>query len=65
LNEEQFRDNIAAVGLKLTADELDLLNQASRPSYIYPYWHQHNFAQERFSAADWVLHNSYADLGLV
>lgn len=65
LSETQFRDNIAAVDLKLTADELDSLNKVSRPAYIYPYWHQHNFASERFSAADWALHENYTDLDMV
>ena len=65
LSEEQFRDNIAAVDLKLSAEELERLNQVSRPAYIYPYWHQHNFAKERFSAGDWALHASYEDLGRV
>ena len=65
LSEEQFRDNIAAVSLKLSAEELERLNQVSRPPYIYPYWHQHNFAKERFSAGDWALHASYEDLGRV
>lgn len=65
LSESQFRENIAAVDLKLTAEELDTLNHVSRPAYIYPYWHQHNFAHDRFSPADWALHDNYRDLGLV
>ena len=65
LSESQFRENIAATDLALTEAELNVLNQASRPPYIYPYWHQHNFAQDRFSPADWALHNSYRDLGMV
>ena len=65
LTESQFRENIAAADLKLTQEELNTLNQVSRPPYIYPYWHQHNFAQDRFSAADWALHDSYKDLELV
>jgi len=65
LSEAQFRDNIAAVDLKLTAEELDILNKVSRPAYLYPYWHQHNFAKDRFSPADLALHDSYSDLGLV
>ena len=64
-SEQQFRDNIAAVEIKLTPDELDRLNSVSRLPYIYPYWHQHNFARGRFSQADWALHASYEDLGLV
>ena len=65
LSEAQFRDNIAAVDLKLTQEELDTLNRVSGPAYLYPYWHQHNFAKDRFSAADLALHDSYSDLGLV
>ena len=65
LTEQHFRDNIAAVELKLTAEELESLNEVSRAAYIYPYWHQHNFASERFSAADWALHDSYRTLGLI
>ena len=65
LNEAQFRENIAAAELKLTTDELEKLNQVSRPPYLYPYWHQHNFASDRFCDADRALHDSYRDLGMV
>jgi aryl-alcohol dehydrogenase-like predicted oxidoreductase len=57
--EAQFLDNFGAVGLTLTAEELDRLNQVSRLPLIYPYWHQGNFVTDRFSAADWALHGSY------
>ena len=65
LSEQHFRDNIAAVDLKLTAEELDRLNAVSRLPYIYPYWHQHNFAKDRFCAGDWALHQDYEDLGKI
>ncbi len=39
LSEKHFKDNIAAVDLKLTAEELERLNAVSRLAYIYPYWH--------------------------
>lgn len=52
----QFRDNFAALNLQLTVQDLERLNTVSRPPYIYPYWHQGNFARDRFSAADWALH---------
>ena len=65
LSEQHFRENIAAADLTLTAEELERLNAVSRLAYIYPYWHQHNFARDRFSAADWALHQSYEDLGKV
>ena len=64
-SEQQFKDNIAAVDLKLTEGELDRLNAVSRLPYLYPYWHQHNFARSRFSPGDWALHGSYEDLGMV
>ncbi len=60
--EAQFRDNIAAADLKLTADERKTLDEVSALPMIYPYWHQGQFARDRFSEADWALHrgNPYA-----
>jgi aryl-alcohol dehydrogenase-like predicted oxidoreductase len=58
-NEAQFLDNFAAVELKLTDEDLARLNEVSRMPYIYPYWHQGNFATGRFSKADWALHRDY------
>jgi aryl-alcohol dehydrogenase-like predicted oxidoreductase len=60
-NEDQFRANFRAVDLTLTADELQRLNDVSRLPLLYPYWHQHNFARGRFSAADQALHADYPD----
>ncbi|MGQ0565886.1 MAG: aldo/keto reductase [Gemmobacter sp.] len=57
--EAQFLDNFGAVGLVLTPEEQARLNEVSRLPLIYPYWHQGNFATDRFSAADWALHGSY------
>ncbi|MFN5826945.1 MAG: aldo/keto reductase [Rhodobacterales bacterium] len=53
----QFADNIAAVSLRLTAEELGRLNTVSRPPLIYPYWHQGQFAVDRFSEADHATHD--------
>jgi aryl-alcohol dehydrogenase-like predicted oxidoreductase len=64
-SEQQFKDNIAAVDIKLTQEELYRLNAVSRLPYLYPYWHQHNFARGRFSAGDWALHESYEDLDMI
>ncbi len=58
-NEAQFIDNFKAVDLKLTPEDLSRLNEVSRVPYIYPYWHQGNFATARFSEADWALHRDY------
>lgn len=54
-NEAQFRDNIAAVELKLTDAERGRLDEVSRPPLLYPYWHQQWTASGRFGAADMVL----------
>lgn len=53
--EDQFRDNIAAASLKLTAEERQRLDEVSRPPVLYPYWHQYNTARDRFGAADRVI----------
>lgn len=57
-NAAQFRDNIGAVSLKLTAEERKRLDDVSAIPLIYPYWHQGNFARDRFSPGDWALHAS-------
>ena len=58
--EAQFRDNFAAVSLKLTAEEIARLTDVSTIPLIYPYWHQRNFATDRFSPADLALHQDFA-----
>ncbi|MDQ0395492.1 aldo/keto reductase [Labrys monachus] len=55
-NEEQFEQNFRAVGLKLTAEERGRLDEVSAIPMIYPYWHQQNFARDRFGAGDRALH---------
>lgn len=55
-NAAQFADNIAAVSLHLRDEDLARLDAVSKPPLIYPYWHQGQFARDRFSAADWALH---------
>lgn len=59
-NEAQFLDNFGAVSLRLTASEMARLNAVSRVPLVYPYWHQRNFATDRFCEADWALHRDYA-----
>jgi len=61
-SEAHFKDNIAAVDLQLTDAERVALDQVSAIPMIYPYWHQGQFARDRFGAADWALHsgNPYA-----
>ncbi|MCR9088414.1 MAG: aldo/keto reductase [Rhodobacteraceae bacterium] len=59
--EAQFAENLRAVDLTLTEDDLARLNDVSRLPLIYPYWHQHNFARSRFTQADQALHADYPD----
>ena len=50
--EEQLSDNLAAVDLELTAEEIVRIEQVSRPPLPYPLWHQAASASERLSPAD-------------
>ena len=44
-NEAQLRDNLGALGWSLTAEQMALLDNASRTPKIYPYWHQASFTR--------------------
>ena len=55
-NEAQLKDNLAAVSLKLTAEDLKKLEDVSALPLIYPYWHQFNSASNRLGPADMPLH---------
>ena len=44
-NEQQLRDNIAAVGWNLTAEQVAKLDAATKRTPIYPYWHQRGFRE--------------------
>jgi len=44
-NEEQLRQNLGAVGWNLTPAQVAKLDAASAVTPIYPYWHQHQFAE--------------------
>ena len=39
-NEEQLKQNLAAVGWNLTVEQVKKLDAASEVDPIYPYWHQ-------------------------
>jgi len=54
--EEQLIDNLGAVDVELSADEVDALDEISAPEFIYPHWHQSKAVGDRWSAADLVLH---------
>ncbi len=59
--EEQLTDNLAAVDLVLTEDEIARLTQVSQVPLLYPYWHQAANARDRLSDADRVLLAPFLD----
>ena len=44
-NEAQLRDNLGAVGWRLTPEQIARLDAASERPKTYPYWHQAQFAE--------------------
>ncbi len=44
-NEEQLKQNLAAVGWALTPDQVARLDRATDSTPIYPYWHQRQFTE--------------------
>jgi len=44
-NEEQLKQNLAAAGWNLTAEQVAKLDAASDVTPIYPYWHQRQFTE--------------------
>ena len=42
-NEEQLKQNLGAVGWKLTVEQVKKLDEASQVFPAYPYWHQRQF----------------------
>ena len=44
-NQEQLRQNLAAVGWNLTPEQIAKLDDASARTPLYPYWHQKSFAE--------------------
>jgi len=44
-DEHQFRENLKSVGWELTKDQIAKLDQASKQTLPYPYWHQRGFAE--------------------
>ncbi|SHE25296.1 aldo/keto reductase [Actinomyces glycerinitolerans] len=53
-NEQQLRQNLGAVDLALTAEEMERLEQVSATGLPYPFWHHLN-AADRLSPADLTL----------
>lgn len=58
-NFEQFEQNLKAVDLKLTAEDIAKLDKVSQLDLPYPYWHQSFTATDRLGSADLALHTPY------
>jgi aryl-alcohol dehydrogenase-like predicted oxidoreductase len=43
--EEQLRQNLGAVGWRLSAEQIAKLDEGSTTTPAYPYWHQQQFAE--------------------
>ncbi|GIL40890.1 aldo/keto reductase [Roseiterribacter gracilis] len=46
-NEEQLRQNLGAVGWSLTDEHMKKLDEASKVTPAYPYWHQNGFERNK------------------
>ena len=44
-NEEQLRQNLGAIGWRLTPEQIARLDAASAETPVYPYWHQRSFKE--------------------
>jgi len=44
-NEEQLRQNLGATGWSLTGKQVGRLDEASKVTPVYPYWHQRQFTE--------------------
>ncbi|MGV9349921.1 aldo/keto reductase [Streptomyces spiralis] len=54
--DEQLADNLGAVDVHLSSEDIDRLDKVSAPDLIYPHWHQANSVSSRFSEPDLALH---------
>ncbi|AWW41652.1 aldo/keto reductase [Streptomyces cadmiisoli] len=54
--DEQLADNLGAVNVALTQEDIDRLDKVSAPDLIYPHWHQSLLVSSRFSEPDLAWH---------
>ncbi len=52
-NEEQLRANLAALDWTLDAEHVQALDDASRRTPVYPYWHQRDFDERNPKPTRW------------
>jgi aryl-alcohol dehydrogenase-like predicted oxidoreductase len=43
--EQQLKDNLGAIGWRLTAEQIERIDRASETPKIYPFWHQAGFGE--------------------
>ena len=52
-DEAQLKQNLGAIGWKLSAEDIALLDQASNETPVYPYWHQMGFDARNPKPTTW------------
>jgi aryl-alcohol dehydrogenase-like predicted oxidoreductase len=52
-NEAQLRDNLGAIGWRLSPEQVAALDAASARTPVYPYWHQRFFRDRNPPPVDW------------
>lgn len=60
--EEQLRNNIKSVDVRLTDEDMERLNSVSKLPLLYPYWHQALTASGRLGPVDLALLDQYLPL---
>jgi aryl-alcohol dehydrogenase-like predicted oxidoreductase len=63
--DEQLADNLGAVNVQLTEEDIDALDKVSSPDLIYPHWHQAMLVSARFSEPDLALHRNRPGVHLI
>ncbi|MBO8192981.1 aldo/keto reductase [Streptomyces oryzae] len=61
--DEQLRDNLGAVDVRLSTEDVERLDKVSAPQLIYPHWHQARLAADRFGTPDRALHRDSRGAG--
>lgn len=51
-DEQQLRENLAAISINLTKEQHDCIEVVARPAPVYPYWHRAMHATERATPSE-------------
>lgn len=52
-NEQQLKENLGATGWSLSAEQVERLENATRKTPVYPYWHQMGFNERNPKPVKW------------